>query len=808
MMVSASAATHEDINAENVFVKQDTPVTCTLASAAMLMRRTAICAGLAEWEYITEENIRETAWINGVGLRWDFTCFNITIGHGYFSGNNNKNEMLHLLESNPHGLVIYNTENEGQSHAVLLCDYDKENDIFYVADPASNAPTGRIPLSESTIVGETQDDQIKNIAAYWYVVSPEVTLDKNGNFTADELPPFDPGTNSGKYDPTDDLAAFNVSAQKVRAYYVVSDETSGGSALRAYPSGNSAVYKRVNKGTILFITYIGKNNFGATWYKTNTGYYIFSSNLDSFEDYSAEITKFDNTSKTVNATYSVNSSENRTAMRLEPSEGNNIVAYAENGTKLYITHSGVNSVGAVWLKTEEGYYVKNSQMKFVASTKHEDAKYDGMYDIVSGTYSAEPVEDLPEAVVTEPVEYKITASSLNVRKSIIDGEVIGTLPKGVVVKVTAILSGWGKISYNGKDGWISLEHAEKVIDQQTPIKVESIKLDKDIMHPGDTVECVINMIADVACMYDFSVFNDSGVKVYSSAHHLATNKCSFTPVDAGSYYFYIDVLASDGRKISAYSRNFTVRDKLQLDSVKSNVDDYTFTHEEVVWQVNAVAVSESSIYKYSMYLDGKLLFERNSVLSSLKYTPIYKGKYVLKVYIEDDFSSSEEIISDTVNVYDNLKIESISVSSNTVITGDTVACQIDASGGIGDLAYCFTLFKDGKVIRNGAYSSVNSTKFVFTQAGNYKIFCAVTDNENTIVSSFSSEIIVADVMIGDVDGDRKVAAGDARLVLRYSAGLEALSETALVAADVNKDNAVNAADARKILRCAANIEKI
>lgn len=808
-VVTVSAATKKELNSENVFLKQQTPVTCTLASAAMLMRRTAICSDSADWEYITEENIRETAWIEGLGLRWNFTCFNITMGHGYFSDNNIKNEILNLLESNPQGFVIYNTGSEGQTHAVLLCDYDEKEDIFYVADPASNAPEGRIPLSESTIVGETQEDKIKNISAYWYIVSPVVSHDKNGNYTADALPPIDPGDNPGQYNPAEDLAAFNDSAKKIRSYYVVSDETSGGSALRTYPSGNSNVYKRVDKGTILYITYSGTNNFGATWYKTNTGYYIFSSNLVTFDEYSAEVTKFKNTSKTINATYSVNATnDSRTPMRLDPAEGNNIVAYVNNGAKLYITQAGVNSVGAMWLKTSEGYYVKNSQMKFESDSKHEDAEYTGSYEFVSGNYSAKPVEDMPADVPSEPVEYKITASSLNVRKSAVDGAVIGTLPKGTVVKVTAILSGWGRISYNGSEGWISLEHAEKVVVEQTPIKVESVKLSKDIMHPGDTVECTINIIADVACMYRYSVYNDSGVKVYSSAHYVVTNKDRFTPDTPGVYYFYIEVLSSDSRTLGVYSRNFTVLNKLQLDAVKSNVDDYIFTYDEIVWKVNAVSVSDTAVYKYSLYLDGNLLFERDSVLNILKYTPKNKGRYVLKVYVEDDFSSSAQITSDTVTVYDVLKIDSIKLSSNAVVTSESVACEIEASGGIGELSYCFTLFKDGQVVRNGAYSSKNKTEFVFSQSGNYKIFCAVTDNENTIISSFSSEIVVSDIKTGDVDGDGNITAGDARLVLRYSAGLENLPEKGLLAADVNKDKIVNAADARKILRCSANIEKL
>lgn len=801
--VTASAATQKALNADNVFLKQKTSITCTLASAAMLMRRTAMCASFSDWTDITEENIRETAWVDGLGLLWSFTCFNITMGHGYFSDKDKKAEILDLLKENPQGFVIYNTGNAGQSHAVLLCDYDAKKDIFYVADPASNAPEGRIPLSESTIIGETQDEQIENISAYWYIVSPVVSVDKNGNYTAKEL------SSSGQYDPTKDLAAFNKSKTKIQSYYVVSDETEGGTALRTNPSGNSSVHKRVNKGTILFVTYEGKNDFGATWYKTNTGHYVFSSNLDKFENYSAEITKFKNTAKKVNATYSVKAvNDKRTPLRLDPVEGNNIVAYVNNGAKLYITQSGVNSVGAVWLKTAEGYYVKNSQMKFESSSKLENAKYTGSYNIVTGEYSAKPVEDIPAESTFDPVEYKITASSLNVRKSAVDGEVIGTLANGTIVKVTTVLSGWGKISYNGSEGWISLEYAERVSEGQTSIKLDSIKLSKNIVHTGDAVECTVNVIADVPCMYKFFVYNDSGKKVYEGAHHIASKKFSYVPDKSGVYYFYIDVMFGDGRTLTGYSRNFTVSDKLQLNSVKSNAEGYVFTNKEITWTVNAASVSEKATYHYSMYLDGKLLFEKESVSSSLKYKPAKKGKYVLKVYLADDFSSSPEIASDTVSVYDSLKIDSIKLSSNYVCTNEEAVCTINASGGISDRLYCFSVYKDNKVVKKGSYSSDNKSKFALSEIGTYKILCEVKDSTGTTVSDYSSEFIVSDEILGDVNGDGKIAAGDSRLTLRHSAKIEKISDDRLFVADVNHDNVVNAADARKILRCAANLEKI
>lgn len=796
--VTAYAATTADLNSDSVFLKQNTAVTCTLSSAAMLMRRTAICADYAFWEEITEENIRETAWVDGLGLLWNYTSYNITVGHGYFADKDNKAEMLSLLEQHPQGIVIYNGGRAGQSHAVLLCDYDKETDTFYVADPASNATEGRIPFIESTIKGETQDEQIKNLTAYWYIVSPTVTVN-NGDYSSS-------GGEISK--PDSDSTVFDSTKEKVDSYYVVTDETPGGVALRYYPSGSSTSYKNVEKGTVLYISYVGKNNFGATWYKTDAGYYIFSSNVTRFDDYSPEIVKFRNTAETANATYSVNSdSDSGVPMRLEPAEGNNIVAYVNNGKKLYITEAGVNSVGAKWLKTSEGYYVKASQMKFESESKLEGAKYDGEYIKVSGNYSSEPIEDLPEETPIEPVKYKITASALNVRKNAVDGEVIGVIAKGTVVEVTAVLSGWGKISYNGRDGWISLEYAETFTQELIPLKIESIILNKNLVQSGNSIKCTVNITSKEECMYRFTVYSEDN-KVYSDSYSSLNNVYEFTPEDAGVYYLHVKVISNDGRTDNGYSGNFTVYDELRLGSVRSNASGYTYVNDTITWTVDAITDSDSSIYKYSLYLDGKLQFERESLSDTFTYKPSKAGSYVLKVYLEDDFSSSDEVTAEAVNVYDSLKIDSVKLSSSAVVTGEEIVCKVEASGGIGKYMYCFSVFKNDKLIKNGAYSTLSESTIAFSQEGTYKIFCSIKDSEGTIVSAFSDEITVSAMKLGDVDGNGKIAAADARLTLRHSAKIENLTNGGIIAADVNRDGTVNAADARNILRCAANLESI
>ena len=74
---SAFAATFDDINQPEVFIKQQ-PKTCTLASAVMMVRRATILCDKTNWKKITEDSMRSTAWIEGTGLRWEFTYKGIT----------------------------------------------------------------------------------------------------------------------------------------------------------------------------------------------------------------------------------------------------------------------------------------------------------------------------------------------------------------------------------------------------------------------------------------------------------------------------------------------------------------------------------------------------------------------------------------------------------------------------------------------------------------------------------------------------------------------------------------------------------
>ena len=74
----------------------------------------------------------------------------------------------------------------------------------------------------------------------------------------------------------------------------------------------------------------------------------------------------------------------------------------------------------------------------------------------------------------EPGEYKVTASSLNLRESFTTSSTaIGSIPKNTVIIITEASGDWGKTSYNGKNGWVSLSYVTPVRLDQYVITYDS-----------------------------------------------------------------------------------------------------------------------------------------------------------------------------------------------------------------------------------------------------------------------------------------------------------------------------------------------
>ena len=105
-----------------------------------------------------------------------------------------------------------------------------------------------------------------------------------------------------------------------------------------------------------------------------------------------------------------------------------------------------------------------------------------------------------------------------------------------------------------------------------------------------------------------------------------------------------------------------------------------------------------------------------------------------------------------------------------------------------------------KEVIAGKWSNGVTRKELLADAG-YD-YAAVQAKVNELLKAAKA----VEVLLGDIDGNGKVTAEDARLALRASAGLEGLTEEQIKAADMNKDGKITSEDARLILRAAAGLE--
>ena len=80
LLTCLPAALAVDLNVDaGFYFKQSRGGTCTLASAAMMLRRRAYFDGLSDWTNVTENSVRSTAWANG--LAHSFTYKEMQVGY-------------------------------------------------------------------------------------------------------------------------------------------------------------------------------------------------------------------------------------------------------------------------------------------------------------------------------------------------------------------------------------------------------------------------------------------------------------------------------------------------------------------------------------------------------------------------------------------------------------------------------------------------------------------------------------------------------------------------------------------------------
>ncbi|MCD7845327.1 MAG: leucine-rich repeat protein [Oscillospiraceae bacterium] len=161
-----------------LYLTQLSSNTCTLASAAMLMRNYIYLNGSDLWQEFGEADIRSAAWNDGLRETFTYSYGDYTFSVARASlSSPSADELKALLDKHPEGIVLYCGN---APHAVLLLDY--EEDTFYCADPANLCSGMRIALEDSWLGSyyQGQDAILRNVTHYWYITSAVSPLEDSG----------------------------------------------------------------------------------------------------------------------------------------------------------------------------------------------------------------------------------------------------------------------------------------------------------------------------------------------------------------------------------------------------------------------------------------------------------------------------------------------------------------------------------------------------------------------------------------------------------------------------------------------------
>ena len=134
MAVMLPGALAVDLNVDaGFYFKQSRGGTCTLASAAMMLRRRAFLDGLTDWTDVTENSVRGSAWAGGLSHSFNYNA--MQVGYSTLPSNNEEKKavLIQLLAEHPAGIVLYDRR---QPHAVLLTAASPRA-VFLSRQPAS-----------------------------------------------------------------------------------------------------------------------------------------------------------------------------------------------------------------------------------------------------------------------------------------------------------------------------------------------------------------------------------------------------------------------------------------------------------------------------------------------------------------------------------------------------------------------------------------------------------------------------------------------------------------------------------------------
>lgn len=382
----------------------------------------------------------------------------------------------------------------------------------------------------------------------------------------------------------------------------------------------------------------------------------------------------------------------------------------------------------------------------------DDSVKKKMYDLSLSKIKGYAQPDFTLRALISFGNYITTADFLNFRSQpTTNSEILGKIPKGTIVDITEINDGWGSISYEGKDGYISMDYAAEYDTTHLDsfryavnwnvIDISKFQGDIDWNKLGaQDIDGIILRLGFRGTATKVIHPDEKFLEFYQKAKEFGFH--------VGCYFYSGATTVAEAREEAEY-----MIDVIKTNNLTFDMPVYLDVEDNVIRDTGSENIINMTKAYFSV-MDGANL---------------YSGVYTSSNWMNDYYSPE---------IFSGHSLWVADWRGYCGYQGDYSMWQYTDSGKVEGI--------DGYTDRNYCY--INYPLLISDLGYN---------TEKDVVTHGNK---------GDINGDGKITAADAREALRASAGLTKLSEIEKDAADYNNDGKVSAADARLILRKAANLD--
>ena len=438
-------------------------------------------------------------------------------------------------------------------------------------------------------------------------------------------------------------------------------------------------------------------------------------------------------SGTNTSTYKAGTYITQEKMNFREAPGSTVICLIDAGTTLQIT-----AIEGVWGKTEfdgKTGWISLEYSKYIPATDNSDEN--------SGEQgnSGEEENTAPSVPSTQNNQYRVT-SGMNIRASYTSSSsIIGYVPEGTLVEVLEVTDdNWGKVSFGGVTGWMSLNWSVKfepevdwlVLDisySQSPKDLDWKQL------KSEGVQGVIIRIGGRGSANGRVIYSDQ----YFLEHYKAAKAAGMY---VGVYFFSYALSKAEAIEEAQYTLDVLKINKCKLDlPVYIDMEDFG---------------SDKSHLRAGKEVCSMVLDEFCKTVE--------EAGYMAGIYVSSSFAETHV----KPEVFENR-------SAWIAEWGTDVCCY---NGRVDMWQYT----ENGK-LKGAGNKDIDMNRL-------YVDYPALINKQN-----YENGLIVK----GDLNFDGTVSAADSRLALRFAVELENPTTLQRSVGDVNGDGKINSADAREIL---------